>query len=156
MGEVHGGLIMKGTVNVDTEIPPPTATGEARVHRNKAADGAGIYYGKLNTGVEEVIGGPGTGAGTQLSVEVTYDEVTRVATSIVTGGTAATYAWTMKSGTTVAAEAEATFAGAVNGPTATLTAAGGATTVGMPTVKVTDTLGRIAFGYFAVRMAAGA
>lgn len=154
MAEVHGGLIMKGLTSDLTQIPAPTAEGEVRLHRDKAAAGAGVYRGKLSDGTEEIIGGPGVGAGTQLAVEVFYDEVTRVLTSVVTGGTPATYEWIMKSGTTVAAEAEATFAGATNLSSATLTAAGGATTVGMPTLKVTDTLGRISFGSFAVRMAA--
>lgn len=149
----QGGLIPKGAIN-DVEIITPTTPEQVQVHRNRAADGSGTYYGKLgDTGVEEIIGGPGAGSSGQLSVDVTYVSATRVLTATPAGAVGAvTYAWTIKSFTNVPTEVDGAYVGAVNLSTATLTAAAeGTTRVALAQVTVTDSIGRIAKGTFAVR-----
>lgn len=57
MAGVQGGLIPKGTIN-SADIKNPSVL-QAQVHRDEAANGSGSYYGKLDDGTEELIGGPG-------------------------------------------------------------------------------------------------
>lgn len=60
MSGTQGGLIAKGDIN-SNQITNPSNVHQAVVHRDKAANGLGKYYGKLDDGTEEPIGGPGFG-----------------------------------------------------------------------------------------------
>lgn len=88
------------------------------------------------------------GLSTQLAVKVTGDEATGVLTAVVTGGTASTYLWEVSSFTNVSGEDEISFTGVTNASTVQLQMNPNQIAQGMARVTVTDTLGRIAYGYF--------
>lgn len=145
--DVQGGLIQKGLTSDDTQILKPTAEGEARIHRDKAADGAGTYRAKLNTGVEEIIGGPGVGS-LQLAVNVTSPDGLALTANAVGGVAPYTYDWAVRSkfinGTDIA------FSGATNLQVANINN-GAASYDGTVSVLVTDANGRRAYGYWHTR-----
>lgn len=63
MAGPQGGIIAKGDIN-SNQIINPSNVHQAVIHRDKAANGLGKYYGKLDDGTEELIGGFGvTGGG---------------------------------------------------------------------------------------------
>lgn len=73
-GGYAGGLIPKGTVS-SVDIKNPSAL-QAQLHRDEAANGSGSYYGKLDDGTEELIGGPGVST-LPVVVQVTaVDDIT--------------------------------------------------------------------------------
>lgn len=155
MAGVQGGLVPKGTIN-SADIKNPSDL-QAQIHRDEAASGSGSYYGKQFDGVEELIGGPGAAAVQQMAVEVNYDDETRILTTIVYGGVGPfVYDWEMKNFTDRTGEDVATFTGATNAASATVTAAAANDTVGLATVKVTDAQGRVTFGSFLVDQEAAA
>lgn len=74
MAGVQGGLIPKGTIN-SADIKNPSAL-QAQLHRDEAPNGQGTYYGKLDDGTEEEIGGPGssgTGGGIPFANDTNAD-----------------------------------------------------------------------------------
>lgn len=134
-------------------------TTEYRLSRINTTDGYQTY--KLESQIVAVGGAGGRGRrgsdgapglSTQLAVKVTGVEATGVLTAVVTGGTAATYLWEVSSFTNVPTEDEISFVGAVNGSTVQLLMGPNQTALGMARVTVTDTLGRIAYGYFVVHI----
>lgn len=143
------------TCALDAEVVRPGGTIKMRqFYRDKSVQGLGVYKAMDENGAIEIIGGPGVGnVGSQLSVEVTYNSGTRTLTAIPAGGTPATYAWTIKSFTSIVGQEDATYNGATNASTAVITAPGLTNDViGLATVKVTDTLGRIAYGSYLVML----
>lgn len=142
------------TCALDAEVKRPSGTLVSRqFYRDKSAQGSGIYKAMDESGNIEIIGGPGAGSNSQLSVDVTYNSATRVLTATPAGGVGAlTYAWTIKSFTDITNEDNATYTGATNAATATITAPGANNVFGMAQVKVTDSIGRSANATFAVRL----
>lgn len=52
------GIVPNGDINNDKIIKPGTID-QTQIHRDESPPGSGFYYGKLNNGTEELIGGPG-------------------------------------------------------------------------------------------------
>lgn len=123
-----------------------------QVYRGIEAAGAGVYRAMNMAGVIEIIGGPGVGVGSQLSVAITYVAGTRTLTATPTGGTvgANSYVWRIASDTAGVGEQDFAFAAPSTTNTIVLDAPA-ETANGLVEVKVTDSLGRISYGTFFVR-----
>lgn len=149
----QGGLIEVGT---DLEMNRPAGIiTQRQVYRRPSAQGSGVYCAMDENGAVEIIGGPGAVplAGGQLSVDVTFDSRTLTLTATTSGGTPATYAWTIRSFDNVTGEEDATFNGATNASTAVISTPGITNNVvGLAQVKVTDTNGRITYNQYLVRL----
>lgn len=134
----------------DAQVKRPGSTWNWQVYRDTAAAGSGTYKAMNSAGVVEIIGGPSAAANTQLSVAITYVEGTRVLTATPAGGTVGVNSYVWRIASESLGEANMAFTGASTTNTQTLAAAV-ATANGLVEVKVTDSLGRVAYGTFFVR-----
>jgi len=91
-------------------------------------------------------------AQTQLAVEVSFNPLTYVLTASASGGTPASYLWTIKSSTNAAGEDNLTYTGSTNQSTVQVNQGSNQIMLGMACVTVTDTLGRTSFGYFMLHL----